>query len=249
MLGVHVDQVGVDHRQDLRQHLEDGHLRAQSSEHGRELHPDHAPADDREPRGLLFEFQDAIRVDRQLRALKRYARHRRPGGDDDVLGRDRLAADDHFPIPAEPGRSLERLDAARLEQTLDTLDELVDHRALALLRHGPVEADLARDQAERLAALRLRVQLGRLQERLGRDAATHEARAAHAVLLDDGCGRSELRGPECCHIAAGAAADDHYIKRSCHRSRLRLDAGHRRYVPSALIMPVPPGASRWADRG
>ena len=52
----------------------------------------------------------------------------------------------------------------------------------------------------------------RLEERLGRDAATVEAGAAHLVLLDDGDVEAGGRGVERGAVSAGAAADHHEIE-------------------------------------
>ncbi len=68
VLGVDGDQVAVDHGEDLRQHLEHGHLAAQRREHRRELHADDAAAYDGEPPGDLLQLQDLVRVDRELRS-------------------------------------------------------------------------------------------------------------------------------------------------------------------------------------
>src|SRR5216684_2427565 len=83
---------------------------------------------------------------------------------------------------------------------------------------------------ERLACLGERVELGRLEQRLGRDASADQAGAAHAVLLHDGCRRAELRGPKRGDVAARAAADHDHVKRPSHRPHL--------YEPSNLIMSI-----------
>ena len=93
MLGVRGDQVGVDHRENLRQHLQHRDLGAERREHRRELHPDHTAADDRKAGRNFFELEDAVGVDRELGAFQRDARDGRAGRDDDVFGRDRLAID------------------------------------------------------------------------------------------------------------------------------------------------------------
>ena len=56
--------------------LEDYDLATERGEHGSELHPDHAPADDREPLWNLFELDDGDGIDGVLGPLQRYAGHR-----------------------------------------------------------------------------------------------------------------------------------------------------------------------------
>jgi hypothetical protein len=59
-----------------------------------------------------------------------------------------------------------------------------------------------------LGVLAVMQDLGRAQQRLGRDAAPVRADAGEMLALDD-CGpEAELRGPDCSDIAAGAGADD-----------------------------------------
>ena len=102
MLGVGGDQVGVDHRENLRQHLQHRDLGAERREHRRELHPDHAAADDSKPGRNLSELEDAVGVDRQLGALQGDARDGRAGRDDDVFGGDRLAVDGDLAFARQP---------------------------------------------------------------------------------------------------------------------------------------------------
>ena len=53
---------------------------------------------------------------------------------------------------------------------------------------------------------------GRLEQRLGRDAAAMEARAADLVLVDEGDLQPELGGPEGRRVAAGARAEHDEIE-------------------------------------
>ena len=54
--------------------------------------------------------------------------------------------------------------------------------------------------------------LGRVQQRLGRDAAAVQARAADLVLLDQADGEAELGGAQRGRVAAAAAAEDDEVK-------------------------------------
>src|SRR5258708_39128 len=118
----------------------------------------------------------------------------------------------HLPAADGPGRAAQRAHGAGLEEALDALHELVDHRVLALLGRRPVEADPVGDQGEGLASAGQRIQLGGLQQRLGGDAPADEAGTAHAVLLDDRRGGAELGSAQGRHVAARAAAYDEHIK-------------------------------------
>ena len=73
VLRVDGDEVRVDHRQYLRQHLQHGDLAAQRGEHRGELHADDASADDREPLRHVLQLEDLVRVDGELGALERDA--------------------------------------------------------------------------------------------------------------------------------------------------------------------------------
>src|SRR5207244_3849857 len=94
---------------------------------------------------------------------------------------------------------------------------------------GPVEADVVGDQAEGLPRLGEGVELRRLEERFGGDAAADQTGAAHPVLLDDGSFGTQLRRAQGGDVAARAAADHRYVKSPRHSSYL--------YLPSTGIMP------------
>ncbi len=81
-----------------------------------------------------------------------------------------------------------------------------------------IEADLALDGEAVIPSMRRKmIDLGRAQQRLGRDAAPVEADAAQMLALDDGRLEAELRRADGCDVAAGSAADDQdVIKGICH---------------------------------
>jgi hypothetical protein len=160
VLRVHVDEVCVDHRQHLRQHLKHCHLAAEGGEHRCELHSNHASADDGKPLRHILQLEDLVGVDRVLGAFQRDARDGRAGGDHDVLGLDDVVADRHRAFAREPRGTAKCRDAPRLQQALDALHQLVDDSSLPLLRHRPVESDRVGDEAELGAALGQAVQLG-----------------------------------------------------------------------------------------
>ena len=77
-----------------------------------------------------------------------------------------------------------------------------------------------------------------LEQRLGRDAAPQQARAAERLLLlDDGDLQTELRGADGGHVAAGAGADDDdvvFVQVSLSFQRGERDERGRRPAAAAL---------------
>ncbi len=125
---------------------------------------------------------------------------------------------------------------APLEQAGQALEELVDHRVLAVLAPGEVDRHAAHVDAELLGPLDRPVHGGRLQELLGRDAAAVQAGAAHLVPLDDGDREPGRRAVERRGVPARAATDhdDVELFLACHR--LSSSSSQRR-PPDALGSP------------
>ena len=207
VLGVDRDQVGVDHREHLGQHLEHRHLAAEGGKHRCELHAHHAAADHREPARHLLQLEDLVGVDRELGSGQRDSRDGGPGRDHDVLGLQAIAGNLDHTFAREASAAFEGRDAACFEQALNAFDQLVDDGALSLLGGGPVEADVVGDEPERRSVPGHRVELGRLEQSLGRDAAPDQACAAHPVLLHDGGPGAELGGAQSGDVAPRATAD------------------------------------------
>ena len=122
-----------------------------------------------------------------------------------------------------PGPSSARLAVSRsstlrapsrpLMPAAQRLEDLV----LARLDLRPVDADAAGDVDAHLAGvLDVVQQLGRGQQRLGRNAAVVQAGAAEVVLLDDGDARAHLAGLQRRDIAAGPAADHRNVEMLTH---------------------------------
>ena len=65
-----------------------------------------------------------------------------------------------------------------------------------------------------LGVLHIVIDLGRAQQRLGRDAAPVQADAAEMIALDDGGLEAELRRADRGDIAAGTGADDEKVEGS-----------------------------------
>ena len=142
-----------------------------------------------------------------------------PGRDHDVLGGELLPAAavelDLDPAGAvQPAGTLDRGHLVLAEQELDALGQLLDHLALLVLHGAEVELDGRHLDAVGVQAVaRLGVELGRVEQRLGRDAADVQAGAAErAALVDAGHPHAELGRPDRADIAAGPGADDHQIE-------------------------------------
>ena len=116
---------------------------------------------------------------------------------------------------ADAGRAGQHAVAAQdghlvlLHQELDARHVLVDDRVAALAERAVVEADaLVAGEAELGALLLHPVQeVGRLEQRLRRDAAAIQARAAELVALDEAHVQAELRGADGADVAHAAAED------------------------------------------
>ena len=214
--------LGVLDREDLRQHLDHGDVGAHGVEERGELDADRAGADHQQRfRHPLRHHRLEIGPDQFLVGLQP-RQHARPraGGEDDVLGL----------IGALAQRALRRLDGGLLHRDLaGRVDRGVapDHRHLVLLHqeadavieafrdaararhHGlRIERDFFGGQPVILGVLHVVVDLGRAQQRLGRDAAPVQADAAEIGFFDDRGLETELRGADRGDVAAGAGADD-----------------------------------------
>src|SRR5438093_8494614 len=109
----------------------------------------------------------------------------------------------HHPVPVQDG------DGVLLHQELDALDMLLDDSVPPPPQGGIVEADLVEAAQAELATLLAdpMQQIGRLEERLGGDAAPVQARSAQAVTLDEADLHAQLRGADGTHVAHAAAKD------------------------------------------
>ena len=103
-------------------------------------------------------------------------------------------------------------DAGGLDETLQALVETADHAVLVRVDLRHVDAVERRLDAERLALTGGVGDLGGVQERLGRDAAVVQARAADLALLHQCDGLAELRGAQGTCVAAAASAQDHDVE-------------------------------------
>src|SRR5262249_23958004 len=86
--------------------------------------------------------------------------------------------------------------------------EAFRHRARTLDDGARIEAEVVSLKAIVLGVLHVVEDLGRAQQRLGRDAAPVETDTAKIRALDDLSLETELRGPDRGDVAAGAGTDD-----------------------------------------
>src|SRR5204863_993203 len=123
----------------------------------------------------------------------------------------------------QPAAALDHLDPVLTHQALDALPELVDDAVATRGDALVVEADARGDDAELGAPVAHPVQQpGRLQQRLGRDAAHVQAGPAQLRRLDHGRALAELRGADGGGVAAHAAPENDDVERSFrHVSTLR----------------------------
>ena len=121
-------------------------------------------------------------------------------------------ADLHGVLGDEPALALDELDLVRLDQALQTLVQPVDDAVLVRVDPGHVDALERGPDAEPGALAGVVGDLGRVQQRLGRDAAVVQAGAADLVLLDQRDRHAELGGAEGAGVAAAAAAEDHDVE-------------------------------------
>ena len=134
------------------------------------------------------------------------------GREDDVLARDGVAADLDGCGGDEPALTLDHGDAAGLDEALESLVLARDDLLAIRGDRRDVDAGQRRVHAVLRRLARDIRYLGRVQERLGRDAPDVEAGAAQLVLLDEADGQAELAGTKRSRIPATSAAEDDKVE-------------------------------------
>jgi hypothetical protein len=217
-VGQRLDQVLVRARHQLVHELDHGHLRAQGAVHGGHLQADDAATHDQQLLRHLGQGQriggvhDARVAPREVGQLHRL----RTGGDDALLEAQQLhlavrAGDLQLVRGDEPGLALHGAHLALPGHAGQAAGQLADH--LLLVGAQPVQVDLrlAELHAEVAGVRSLLDDRGRVQQRLGRDAADVEAHAAQGrIALDQHGVQAQVRGAEGGGVAAGAGADHHH---------------------------------------
>jgi len=213
-------QFGVHFRQQAGQHLGHRNLHAQRLHHAGELAPDHAAADDQQPLGKFLPVQRLVAGADELRIVRPagYARRCRSGCEN------RLVGGEPFARPAfggkleparavAPGQAPQDGDVSCGKEALNAAAEPGNDLIFALLDFRPVEGDPAGDLNAHVSGAPNGVQqLGRRQQRLGRDAPVVKARAAKVGLFDHGDPGAHLGGFESRNVSTRPAPDNGNVK-------------------------------------
>ncbi len=232
----------IDRTQEHRQPFEHGDIGPEAAPNRAEFEPDHARADHCQALGHCAQTQAAV-VGEHVDFIER---HPRQGARAGARGHDHLLGGQGLWFSARPCRhrdfvaalegaheaapAVEKRDLVLLEQVQDAVVVLLDHRVFAAQHLAHVDLDRAGADAV-LAKVQPRVlkMLGRLQQRLGRDAADVGAGAARggatvgvAPGVDARHLEAELGGADGGDIATGASADDDHIKCLAHGRALQL---------------------------
>ena len=212
--------LGVQRRHNAVAELDDGHLGAEAAPHRAHLEADDAGADDDHLLGHGGQRERAGRRDDALlvNGHAGNAHDLGAGGDQNVLAPDGLlravvAVDLDLVGRRKLAPALDIVDLVLLEQALDAARQLPHVLVLVGEHLAQVEADAGRVDAKLAhVVLGLVVEVRRVQQRLGRDAADVEAGAAErAALLDARDLHAHLAGLDGRDVAAGAATDDNEV--------------------------------------
>ncbi len=200
-------------RQQVGERLDDRDVGAERPPDARELDADDAATehDDRtrhvvEGEGVVA-GDDAGAVD--LKTWQRLGH--RSGGQDDVASGVGGVADGDGVGANETARALDEGDAAALHQPGQPLVEAGDDAVLVGVDRCHVDAVERRLDAELLTFAGGVSDLGRVQQRLGGDAALVQAGATELALLDQHDVEAELGGAQGAGIATAATAEDHDV--------------------------------------
>jgi hypothetical protein len=197
-------------RHQVRQRLDDRDLGAERAPDAGELAADGARAQDHDGGGDVLEAQrvvagdDALVVDLEARD----GAGDRAGGQQHVLGLDAPAVDLDGGGGDQRAGALDDLDLAALDQAGEALVQPLDDLALVGVDARHVDLVEAAVDAELLGLLDDLDGLGRVQQRLGRDAAAVQAGAADLVLLDHDDALAELGVAQRGRVAAAAPSED-----------------------------------------
>ena len=213
----------------------DGDVRAEALEDGGELHAHRARADDDQALGHGGEVQNLDVGEDELGVGFEAGEHARfaAGGDDDVLGFERLHAgigpDFHLAAALEGGEAGDALHLGALQQHLDAFGMLGDDAVLALLHLGVIEARIFDVDAVGFGVDEMLPDIGGMEQALGGDASHQKTGSAESGLLfDERCFQSVLAGADGCGVAAGTTPDDdeivgHFYYSSGRMGKCRAD--------------------------
>src|SRR3569833_880085 len=193
-------------RQQVGQRLHDGHLGAERAPDAGELHADHTAAEHghrlrgpvEDERVVAGDHPLAVDVEPGQRA------GHRAGGQDDVAALVRRVARAHLGRADEADLALDDRDALGLAQAGEARHRGAADLVLVGVHARQVDAVETRLDAEGGRLTCLVGDLGGVQQRLGRDAAAVEARAAQLVLLDEQDALAQLHRAQRAGVAAAA---------------------------------------------
>ena len=189
--------------------LDDGDLGAERAHHRRELDADDAAAEHDDTAGHGIQRQGTVAGDDRATDLEAgQGAGVGAGGEHDVPADEPPVADDDGAVALEATGALDVVDLAGLHQALQALVQPA-HHALAVGRDGRQVDAVERGPHTEPGGLAGGVgDLGRVQQRLGGDAAPVQAGAAEEVLLDEGDAQAELGGAQRAGVAAAPAPED-----------------------------------------
>ena len=207
----------VFHGHDARQHLEDGDLRPHAVEDRGELHAHRAGADDRQRFRHRRHVQD-LDVGEDVAIGLQPGKHLRFGtcGEDDVFRVERLrplvGADLDLAAALQGRVALDPVDLVLLHEELEALRVFCDDLVLAVEDGGIIDPGIV-DFDALFGGMHEAVPHFRgVQQRLGRDAADVQTRAAQlGILLDEGGLETVLAGAEGSAVSAGPTADNDQV--------------------------------------
>src|SRR2546427_134079 len=147
----------------------------------------------------------------------------------------------HFLSGLDHPRALHDRPLVLLHQELDALRILVPPPAGTLHGDAVVRLDGARLDAELLGLAQQLGDVGRMQQRLGGDAADVHAYSAQLLFLDQRGRQAQLRSPDGGDVARRAAAQDQHVELVRHWSPLRaaLRVGSRASASASAGTPPP----------
>src|SRR6185437_2648351 len=251
-------------RHDAVEELDHRHLGTQAAPDAAQFQTDDAAADDDEMPGHAVQFEragggdDALLV--HLHPTQRHALA--AGGNDDFPCFMDRPGDFHLTRRDDAAGAFQPADLVLAEQEFHAFHVRGHHLVLARLHSRQVQLHTLHQHTVVLERVDGVVELlGRLQQRLGWDAADVQARAAQGgALFHTGDVHAQLRGADRAHIAPGAGADDDDVEWFTH-VRWALTTGERgtpyprgggqmpafpcRFKPNPYAAALPP-PNRWA---
>ena len=219
--------------------IDDRYFAAELVEDASELVGDVTAAHDQGALGYFVEMKRVVRRDAKLGTGKVGHVRRRPGRDENGLGRDGLAAFQGDLVRAGQRHAfVEDCDVMAFERFRIQTVQPVDVRENIVAQRDPVELGLADIPAECLRILQIFGELRTIDEHLLRNAAANDASAANAVFLRDGHARSVSGRNAGSANAPRAGADGEKVIIVFVGHQTMLLGLARRYGPAAT-MPQP----------